>query len=140
MRQKHIWIAALAFILIATSCKKTNTNSWTFEGVTYTTDVVNISNNIVVAYNNGSQSYLSFTFNTMPTSSGAYRVVNTGYPLPGQVNIVFANLTGSSYRSSGLDSINAAVTFNNGKMGISVNNLWMVSYTDSAKISANISQ
>ena len=140
MRQKYIWIAALAFILIATSCKKTNTNSWTFEGVTYTTDVVNISNNIVVAYNNGSQSYLSFTFNTMPTASGLYRVVNTGYPAPGQVNIVFANLTGSSYRSSALDSINAAVTFNNGKMGISVNNLWMVSYTDSAKISANISQ
>ena len=140
-------------ICFAISCTKKapNPGSWKFGNETYAAGVAARTTNPGIALSTVSTdgySSVLFFFNTYPTTSGTYTVVNSTTPIAGQVGIQFADGdqgSGNLYIPTGSSSPQASVTVSGGKVSISVPSVMLANqdsyYTaDSALFTASINQ
>lgn len=146
-------LSAVVLTLIA-SCSHTNSaspNSYTFKGTSYNaaTITASVSGGVLQATNLSATNTVNITntniaFGAFPTTSGSYRVVNyNNTPASNEVVIGFADAAGTTYFSTGSENQNATVTVNNGKVSISVPNVWLqstISQSDSGQYSAHFTQ
>ena len=146
-------ILCICFAMSCTKTTPTNAGSWTFQGDKYTAGVASRTDTpgiALVAVSSDENISVFFYFNTYPTASGTYTVVNSITPAPGQVGIQLGEGEGSSYLyvPSGSTSPQASVTVRGGKASITVPPVMLVVYrysgyyttADSALFTASISQ
>ena len=151
---KKIFAFALsAFILtMIASCSHSNTaspNSYTFKGTSYNAATITSAGGVLQATNLSASNTVNITntniaFGAFPTTSGSYRVVNyNNTPASNEVVIGFADASGTDYFSTGSENKYATVTVTNGKVSISVPNVWLqstMSQADSGQYSAHFTQ
>jgi hypothetical protein len=153
---KKILFAMLAITLLIASCNKDNTtttttapvNQWTFKGNTWYTFISQFHGDTLTAVTDTTQSGyngVSFVFASVPTDSGVYRVVNYATIPTGKQVTIFYTTYGSAnvFRSMGFDSVNATVTVKNGKVAITVPNVYLQASTtaiDSSQFYGTITQ
>ena len=157
---KKILLSAVAFGLIAASCKKKEDNNggggggttygnFTVGTTTYTATTAagggSAAALIASTTSGGTGGSLTFIFpgSTLPTANGTYKVGSI-LPGPGEVTVSFqwANPI-KSYYSTGNDNINATVTVAGGKITVDLPKIWAKSGTggtDSVQISGKITQ
>jgi hypothetical protein len=146
MRIKTLYIVVPALLLLLASCAKNpapTSNYWIFKQATYTADAVSYSNNggnFITGSNLYSNAKINFSFYALPTANGTYRVVNSQFPGPNEVQVTVTDTASHFYYSTGTDNVNATVTMVKGYAGISLPKTWMISATDSAQVSARIGE
>jgi hypothetical protein len=151
---KKIILSLLVTSALFTACKKdddngggTTTNQWKIGPNTYTgTTGATVQGNMVSNGSSNGTTASSFvvSFNTLPTTSGTYKI--TSSPLADDEVSILAgtgSTTSGTFYASMDNSSTATVTVTDGKISVTVPPVWaknMADVTDSLQISGNLTQ
>jgi len=136
---KKMLLSAAALTLLFTACKKddnknNNSSSWTLGSTSYTaTTVVDSSGTIIVGASNGAV-FLSTGASSFVT--GSHKIVEWADSAL-QIDITAMTAAGAAFSSTDNHNVNADVTVNNGKVSVTVPEVWLTNLmgTDSLKFS-----
>jgi hypothetical protein len=157
---KAITSILIISLLIATSCRKSNTaatlqgGTWTFNAATYnaTSCVAAPASAAINASGRSSANTFTLSFNFLngyPTSSGNYTVINghntSTLPFSNlvMINATISGASSASYYSSGSGTGSVSVDVVNGKLSLSGTGIEMLNTantSDSSALSFNITQ
>jgi len=140
-----ITAAIILFFGCSKSNVKTNSNSWAFNGTTYTavtTDYITSDNFSLLGGTDARGNYVDIAFNSHPVTNGIYNLTYdhlSSADSSTNCSITVGNNNSSyQYNSTGKSGEIVTVTFNNGKIQASFNHITVADARDTTIVSGVI--